>query len=147
MANNWTRNQLLIAFNLYCQMPFGKMHSRNPEVIHFANLIERTPSALAMKLTNIASLDPIITSRGSKGLTGASKSDKSMWLEMQQDWGQFALESQTAVDALMTFDPQQLTMPLSKIIELDSEIEPNYTAQNKTSLVQIRVGQHFSGAL
>ena len=66
--SGWTRQQLLVAFNLYYQMPFGKLHSRNPEIIKYADLIERTPSALAMKLTNIASLDPEITSTGRKGL-------------------------------------------------------------------------------
>lgn len=60
----WTRQQLLVAFSLYCQTPFGKLHSRNPEIIKYADLINRTPSALAMKLTNIASLDPAITSTG-----------------------------------------------------------------------------------
>lgn len=81
----WSRNQLLIAFNLYCQIPFGKMHYRNPEIIKYAEIIGRTPSALAMKLVNIASLDPTITSTGRSGLKGASSSDKAMWEEMQAD--------------------------------------------------------------
>ncbi len=41
-GTGWTRNQLLVAFNLYCQMQFGKMHSRNPEIIKYAELIGRT---------------------------------------------------------------------------------------------------------
>jgi len=77
-SNNWNHDQLLVAFNLYCQMLFGKMHSRNPEIIRLATLIGRTPSALAMKLTNIARLDPAITSIGRKGLNGASAADKLM---------------------------------------------------------------------
>lgn len=93
----WTRQQLLIAFSLYCQIPFGKLHSRNPEIIKFAKLIDRTPSALAMKLTNIASLDPEITSTGRKGLRSASSTDKAMWNEMQKDWENFALESNQAI--------------------------------------------------
>lgn len=92
--NAWTRNQLLVAFKLYCEIPFGKMHSRNPEIIKYAALIGRTPSALAMKLTNIASLDPAITSTGRKGLSAASVADKAMWEQMQSDWEQFALEVQ-----------------------------------------------------
>ena len=63
----WSRDELLIAFGLYCQMPFGKMHSRNPDIIKVAEFVGRTPSALAMKLTNIASLDSEITSTGRKG--------------------------------------------------------------------------------
>lgn len=77
-SNNWNHNQLLVAFNLYCQMLFGKMHSRNPEIIRLATLIGRTPSALAMKLTNIARLDPAITSTGRKRLSGASAANKLM---------------------------------------------------------------------
>ena len=59
-SNNWTREQLLVAFNLYCQLPFGKLHSRNPDIIRLAEMIGRNPGALAMKLVNIASLDPVI---------------------------------------------------------------------------------------
>lgn len=87
--NDWTRQQLLVAFFLYCQMPFGKMHSRNPEIIKYAALIGRTPSALAMKLTNITSRDPSITSTGRKGLESASAADKAMWGEMQANRERF----------------------------------------------------------
>ncbi len=140
--NNWNRDQLLVAFNLYCQMPFGKMHSRNPEIIRFATLIGRTPSALAMKLTNIASLDPAITSTGRKGLDGASTADKLMWDEMQHDWEGFALESQAVVDAVVTSNDisQDALLPTAALLE---EEEFDYSAENKTSLVKIRVGQHF----
>lgn len=55
--SDWTRRQLLVALDLYCRMPFGKMHSRNPEIIEWATRLGRTPSAPAMKLTNFASLD------------------------------------------------------------------------------------------
>ena len=48
-SKNWTREQLLVAFNLYCQLPFGKLDQRNPDIIKFAGMIGRTPSALAMK--------------------------------------------------------------------------------------------------
>ena len=50
--NRWTRDQLKLAFHLYCQLPFGRLHARNPEVVALARLLARTPSALAMKLVN-----------------------------------------------------------------------------------------------
>ncbi|MBU4432762.1 HNH endonuclease, partial [Patescibacteria group bacterium] len=98
--SNWNRQQLLVAFYLYCQIPFGKLHSRNPEIIKYASLVGRTSSALAMKLTNIASLDPAITSTGRKGLKGASLADRMMWEEMQNDWENFVAESQQAIKAV-----------------------------------------------
>lgn len=45
---DWTRDQLLIAFRFYCRTPFGRLHYRNPEIIRLAEVIGRTPSALAM---------------------------------------------------------------------------------------------------
>ena len=42
---NWTREQLKLAFYFHCQTPFGKLHSRNPEIVELAELIGRTPDA------------------------------------------------------------------------------------------------------
>lgn len=141
-SNNWSREQLLVAFNLYCQMPFGKLHARNPEIIRFAELIGRTPSALAMKLTNIASLDPAITSTGRSGLPGSSKTDKAMWDEMQGNWEHFALESQATVDAALGNRQLMVEQPTTEYM-LDIGDEPNYSAENKSTYTQIRVGQKF----
>jgi len=54
----WTREQSILAINLYCKIPFGQMHSRNAGVIELAGLIGRSPSAVARKLGNFASFDP-----------------------------------------------------------------------------------------
>lgn len=134
----WTRHQLLIAFNLYCQMPFGKMHSRNPEIIKCAEIINRTPSALAMKLSNIASLDPEITSTGRSGLKGASSSDKAMWEEMQSDWDRFANEVQKATSA---FGIDELSIDDKDTFEPNEFID--YTGSNKTVQTTTRVGQNL----
>ncbi len=132
VRKGWTRQQLLIAFGLYCKMPFGKIHSRNPEIIKFANIIERTPSALAMKLTNIASLDPAITSTGRKGLKGASETDRNMWKEMENDWENFALESEKSIASVFNDVEQQEDTFLS-----------NYSGKTKTIQTTARVGQSF----
>jgi hypothetical protein len=136
---DWTRQQLLVAFHLYTQLPFGKLHSRNPEIIKYAALIGRTPSALAMKLTNIASRDPEITSTGRTGLSGASAADKAMWVEMQADWGRFAIEMQQAVTALDA--DAELGAPIDGSPCLDEDID--YTGSDKTVQTTVRVGQNF----
>jgi hypothetical protein len=38
--NRWTKEQLKLAFNLYCQLPFGKLHKGNKEIIELAGLRE-----------------------------------------------------------------------------------------------------------
>jgi len=115
------------------------MHSRNPEIIKYAELIGRTPSALAMKLTNIASLDPAITSTGRKGLQGASAADKMMWEEMQADWEQFVIKSQQAVSAFGATAEFEATISDTSIP--DEIID--YTGSNKTAQTTIRFGQDF----
>src|SRR5690554_7173128 len=89
---DWTPEQVKLAFHLYCQLPFGRLHRGNPEVISLANLIERSPSAVAMKLVNFASLDPVITASGRKGLSGASKLDQAIWDQFHADWEGLVLE-------------------------------------------------------
>lgn len=82
----WTRDQLLKTLALYCQLPFGKMHSRNPTVVALASVIERTPSAVALKLVNFASLDPDLRERGVGGMGNTSAADRSIWAEFFGRW-------------------------------------------------------------
>jgi putative restriction endonuclease len=35
----WTREELILAINLYCKLPFGKMHKTNPDIVDLAKLI------------------------------------------------------------------------------------------------------------
>lgn len=138
LRTGWSRDQLLVAFYLYCRMPFGKMHRGNPEIVRFAELIGRTSSALAMKLTNIASLDPAITSTGRKGLEGTSAADRAMWNEMQQDWEAFALESKSAVRRI------EGSSIKDSETELDSQLdETNYEGMERIVETKVRIGQSF----
>lgn len=82
MANNWKEDELLLALHLYCRLPFGKLHQSNPDVIQLAQIIGRTPSAVAMKACNFASLDPALSQ---KGLAGASKADRALWDAFMND--------------------------------------------------------------
>ncbi len=132
----WSRNELLVAFSLYCQLPFGKLHSGNPDIISYSKLLGRTPSALAMKLTNIASLDPIILSSGRKGLSGASSADRAMWEEMQSDWAAFVSAS---VEAISKFD-QSPEISASLAEEADPK---DYSGREKDISIKARVGQAF----
>ncbi len=76
-----TRDELILTINLYCKLPFGKMHANNPEMKELASLIDRTPPSVALKLGNLASFDPTLQARGIKGASNASKLDKSIWDE------------------------------------------------------------------
>lgn len=92
--DNWTRDELIIAFNLYCKMPFGKITSKNPEIINLAKIIGRTPSAVALKLVNFARLDPELQKRKIVGMSHGSKSEEKIWNEFHDNWEELAFESE-----------------------------------------------------
>src|SRR5436190_20768043 len=97
----WTREELILAMNLYCKLPFGQLRHGNADVIRLAAAMERTPSSVSMKLCNFASFDPALQARGVRGLTGASRADRAIWDEFHADWESLAQESETPADRLI----------------------------------------------
>ena len=77
----WSKEELILAFNLYLKTPFGKMHSTNKDVIYLAHLIGRTPNSVALRLVNFASVDPVLKARGIKGMDGGKKIVQPIWDE------------------------------------------------------------------
>ena len=69
----WSYEETLLAFELYCRTPFGKIYQTNKDIIELAELlsinVERSPSAVAMKMCNLARLDPEEQARGIKVLS------------------------------------------------------------------------------
>jgi len=89
MATNlWTEAQLIEVLKLYCRTPFGRLHSRNPEIIALANRLGRTPSAIALKAVNFANLDPTIERKGMKNVSALDK----------EIWNRFFMEIESFLD-------------------------------------------------
>jgi len=98
MPGDWTRDQLLLTFNLYCKIQFAKTKANNPAVIEVARLIGRSSAAVAMKLGNFGSFDPALQAQGISGLKRASKADRGIWDEFQHNAESLAIESEMAAD-------------------------------------------------
>lgn len=116
MADNrdWTRDELLVCFNFYCRTPFGKFHRHNPDIIRLAEALNRTPSAVAMKLSNFASFDPAHQSRNVKGLANASRLDRAVWEEFNANPNMLAEQSEEAfarLELLVAPDEAEFAMP------------------------------------
>jgi hypothetical protein len=137
---NWTSEQLKLAFHFYCLTPFGKLHSRNPRIIELAQLIRRTPDALAMKLVNFASLDPSITGTGRRGLSGASARDREVWDEFHADWGRLAIECEQLREYLLH---QEGRRPEERPTSDDDFVLDDYSGETRLAMVQQRIKQEF----
>jgi putative restriction endonuclease len=79
----WSKEELILAINLYSKLTFGQLHQRNSEIVELAQLIGRTPGAVAFKLVNFASLDPRLKQ---KGMSNASDLDREVWRDYMQNW-------------------------------------------------------------
>ncbi|MGI8635347.1 MAG: HNH endonuclease [Segetibacter sp.] len=90
----WTRDELILSLNLYLKLPFGKLHSGTPQIIHLANLIGRTAGSVAMRLNNFASVDPYHLQRGIGGLPGGRKQVEPIWNEFINNKDELLFESE-----------------------------------------------------
>lgn len=133
----WTKDQVKLAFHLYCQIPFGKIDSRNKQVVALAKVIGRTPSAVAMKMLNISSLDPAITNSGRSGLGNASSLDREVWEEFHADWERLAVECQLLREQL-EHGMVEAEEPESNLL-----IPEDFTGETRRVLTEQRIKQNF----
>jgi putative restriction endonuclease len=103
-SKRWTHDELLIALNLYHKLTFGQLHARQPVIVSAAKQLGRSANSLAMKLCNLASLDPALRLRGVKGLTGASALDRSAWQEFHENIEEAVATSEQALRNLYHAD-------------------------------------------
>ncbi len=96
-SNNWTKEETIVAFNVYCKIPFKNSSKTNPTIIKYANIIGRSPSALNMKVGNFGRLDPELKKQGIVGLGNGSKLDEVVWNEFQGNWEKLAYESELLI--------------------------------------------------
>ena len=128
---SWTRNEIILAINLYCKIPFGRIHNRNPDIIELARIIGRTPSAVSWKLANFAHLDPSLPR---KGASNVSRLDGEIWEEFFNNWDDLAYESEQLLKSFGRKEP---------MLELEEEIIHIPDGREKEKLIKSRVNQWF----
>lgn len=134
---NWNRHETLVAFNLYCRTPFGRLTSSNPDIIAVASAIDRTPSSVAMKCCNLAALDPSHQARGVRGLSNAARLDAEIWDAFRNDPEQIAFDAELAYSEALAMAPR-----VSEFVEWE-----DIQGLDKTQLAKVRVNQHYFRAM
>lgn len=134
MANNWTREETIIAFNVYCKVPFKNSNKKNPIIIRYANVIGRSPSALNMKVGNFGRLDPELKKQGITGLVNGSKLDEDIWNEFNGNWEKLAYESELLISKFAN-------KPLEEISDIETaDIKEGI---EREAIIKQRVNQSF----
>jgi putative restriction endonuclease len=138
MSNRlWTRKETLVALNLYCRLPFGRLHARNPDIVSVAAALDRTPAAVAMKCCNLAAFDPAQRARGIVGLNKASQLDQQIWTEFTANPEEVAYEAEIAFASVTQQEPQ-----LAETVEWE-----DVQGLDREAVTRIRVHQHFFRAM
>jgi HNH endonuclease len=145
----WTNDELMIAMNLYCKLPFGQLRHGNPLVIEVAQKMGRSPSSLSMKLCNLAALDPYHQARGIRGLRSTSRADREIWETFGSDWERFGVESEEKLQLLLgttEVEGPDITSALRRIRKLPTIKMPLSKPVGPTETVmttKARLGQRF----
>jgi putative restriction endonuclease len=139
----WTREEVLLAINLYCKLPYQKLRQSTPEIIELAALLGRTPSAISMRCCNYVQFDPMESKRV-KGFTRAAKQDRSIWAEINNDWETFAAESEQLLEkyrqSKQNVSAREQPQAQYRAEFADTELPVGVM---KEQTVRVRIGQRF----
>lgn len=133
-VDKWTREQTIVALNLYCKIPFNRVSSNHPDIIRIAKIIGRTPNSVKMKIGNFGSFDPELKKRGIVGLGNTSKLDEVIWNEFNRDWNNLAFESELLISRFTN-------QPIEKVAEINIDDIP--LGKEREAIIKQRVNQSF----
>lgn len=132
--NIWNREETIVAFYVYCIIPFASSSKTNPVVIKYANMIGRSPSALNMKIGNIGRLDPELKKKNISGLTHGAKMEEFVWEKFNKDRENLVYEAERIIEKFSKVSIENLYLHPE---------ETDYSGQDKVSLVKTRINQNF----
>lgn len=132
--NKWTREETIVAFNVYCKIPFKSSSKTHPMIVKYAQILGRTPSALNMKIGNIGRLDPDLKKHGIKGLVHGAKMEEKVWDEFFENIESLVMESEKIIAQLS-----------KKSIEdsIDIQIKDLPLGTDRNVVIKQRVNQSF----
>lgn len=131
----WNKEETILAFELYCRTPFGKITQTNPDIIELAKILGRTPGSVGLKMHNLAHYDPELQKRNVSAMAHTSKLDEEVFVEFYDNWGELAYRAQVLRAKMQHIEISQLAG-----VEDDERIP---AGEYKERLVKTRLGQHF----
>lgn len=132
--DNWTKEQTIVVLNLYCKIPFNRVSSNHPDIIRISKIIGRSPNSVKMKIGNFGSFDLELKERGIVGLANASKLDKTVWDEFNNNWENLGYESELLISNFAN-------EPIEKTSQIDIDNLP--LGKEREAVIKARVNQSF----
>jgi len=133
-GQKWSEEETILAFYLYCQIPFSKVTKTNPDIIRLANLLGRTPSSVGLKLSNLAHFDPELRNRNISGMGHASRLDEEIAERFINNWEELTFTAKQ-------IEANLLGANLEEIVPATAVDLPVGATASQT--IQARVNQQF----
>ena len=131
----WNREETILAFDLYCRTPFGKISQSNPDIIELAAVLGRTPGSVGLKMHNLAHYDPKLQKRNVKAMAHGSKLDGEIFTEFSKNWSELSYQAQ-----LIKAKMQKKN--IEEIIDI-GDVEEIPAGEYRERMMKQRVGQYF----
>lgn len=128
----WTREEFILALDLYFRIPFGQINKNNPDIIKLAKLIGRTPSSVGMRLCNFVNCDSNLKERGIKGLAGGQQQCQPYWDEFANRRGDLMSAAIQSRISIIESIPQSDDEYYKHISEWDNLVNEMYDYQFQT---------------
>ena len=135
-GTKWSREETILAFELYCRTPFSKITKNNKDIIELARMLGRTPSSVGLKMANLAHFDPEIKKRNLSGMSHGSRLDKEICEEFANDWEALYLESQKILAEIKD-------VSLEEMVDIKQELSLIPKGEYHDAQVKVRLGQYF----
>lgn len=98
----WTREDIIVAYALYCVTPLSKINASNKLIRQVADIIPHSVGSLVLRMQNFRCIDP----NADKGMGHAAKIDKVIFEEFRHDWGTLSTQAEQLTGlALFDGDP------------------------------------------
>lgn len=109
----WSREDVLVAYALYCITPLNKINPSNKLIQQVAENFPHSIASLVMRMQNFSRIDP---NSQKKGLSHTAKGDYIIFEEFKHDWGNLSyLAEQITGLTLFDADPINGAKPISAL--------------------------------
>ena len=139
--SHWTREEFILVMNLYTKIRYGQFTNRNSEVIKLANLIGKSPAAVAYKLVHLSSQDPFHKVRGIKGLDNSGKNAIEIYQEFRNNWDEMLYESEVLLAKYQNKTIEEVYLGKEEIKKIASDVLSGKQGNDVQRLVKTRINQ------
>lgn len=110
----WTRDDIIVAYALYCITPLSKINMSNQTIKDVADIIHHSKGSLILRMQNFRYIDP----KAKSGMAHVAKTDVLVYNEFKNDWGSLSVKAENLTGlALFDASPEHGAKPLSSLTD------------------------------